>query len=326
MPATGRFFQRAGGVTGTGCKRRWPVALGRLPLLTLFGNGSANGLHRTDLVSAGVRPRAVSAPRHRRRDSLPTSALGRTTQRKGDVVGAGVNGVGHAGRGTVALAVVLGTRPGPPFEHLARDVDPGRLPHRRPPPGSPPRVDRRPTAGGLPSACRSGGPIRRPLPGVANHVQAAHTHWAGSCRQEQSVRSHRGSGSARGTPPASSWPASCPSGPVHFPRHTARPPAPPTRAYSHSASVGISFPAHAGVGDHILPGHVQHRVPLPTMQRAPGSLRVPPVGTRQPVPPGVVTGHRHPARWLAKHHRASHQHLRLGPRVDGRDRAHVRPA
>src|SRR5829696_3952934 len=89
---------------------------------------------------------------------------------EGEVVGASVDRMGHAGGGAVALTVVLGAGPRAPFEHLARDGGSGRVRIDARLPAAAARIDGGATAGTA-HLMPCGVPVSRPLPGVADHVE-----------------------------------------------------------------------------------------------------------------------------------------------------------
>ena len=72
---------------------------------------------------------------------------------------------------------------------------------------------------------------------------------------------------------------------------------------------GNLFAHPRGVSRDVLPGHMQHRVAIASVEIAPRTLRMAPVGARLPVPPGVVAPQRHATQRLLEHDRAGHQHL-----------------
>src|SRR5215213_2047724 len=114
----------------------------------------------------GMRPTSLSPSHHERSEHSPSSAYDAA---KSDVVGAGVDRVGHTRGGTVALAIVLGTGPRSALEHLARDTRPVRVGIDTRLPAATARIDRGATAGAALFVPR-GGPVGRPLPGIADHV------------------------------------------------------------------------------------------------------------------------------------------------------------
>ena len=155
------------------------------------------------------------------------------------------------------------------------------------------RAGRGRAAAGTAASWRARCTSRPSTPRRCRSCRTARSHWEGSCRPGRYARSRRGPDSARETRPASSWPASGPSAPAPAPRRTAsrrarrerHTPTPPR--WDRLAGPG-------GVGRDVLPGDMQHRVPLPAIEGAAGSLRMAPVGAGHPVPPGVVAAQRHP--------------------------------